>query len=328
MTKFKALVTRENEDGSFSRKIEERTIDDLPQGDLLIKVKFSSLNFKDALSASGHKGITRDYPHTPGIDAAGIVESSASGKFKPGDEVIVTGYDLGMNTDGGFGEYIRVPSDWAVPLPEGLSLEESMHYGTAGFTAGICVYELIKHGIISGDKAVVSGATGGVGTIATGILAKLGLEVTASTGKKEAAGFLKIMGASEIISREELADTTGRHLLPGKWHAAIDCVGGNTLSMLSRSVKMHGSVCVLGNVAGDRFETSVYPFLLRGINLLGIDSASRSMSQRLHVWEMLSGEWKIENLADAVKIVSLGEMNSEIDNILEGKQIGRVVLKH
>lgn len=328
MTKFKALVTREKQDGSFSRKIEERAIDDLPKGDLLIKVKFSSLNFKDALSASGHKGITRDYPHTPGIDAAGIVVSSTSGKFKPGDEVIVTGYDLGMNTDGGFGEFIRVSTDWAVPLPGGLSLEESMHYGTAGFTAGICVYELLRHGVSAGDKAVVSGATGGVGTIATGILSRLGIEVTASTGKKEAAAFLKKIGAAEIIGREELTDTTGRHLLSGKWHAAVDCVGGNTLSTISRSVKLHGSVCVLGNVAGDRFETSVYPFLLRGINLLGIDSASRPMSQRLHIWDMLSGGWKLDNLADAIKIVTLEEMDREIDIILKGKQTGRVVLKH
>ncbi|MBX3044725.1 MAG: YhdH/YhfP family quinone oxidoreductase [Candidatus Kapabacteria bacterium] len=327
MIKFQALVVEEIEDGKFIRSVKEKEISSIPENHLLIKVKYSSLNYKDALSARGHKGISRNYPHTPGIDAAGIIAESKSDIFKSGDEVIVTGYDLGMNTNGGFGQYIVVPADWAVRLPKGLSLEESMIYGTAGFTAAICIYELQKHDITpEKGKILVTGATGGVGSMAVGLLANLGYEVTASTGKAEHHDFLKSLGATEIISREMIDDNSGRPLLSGKWIGAVDNVGGNTLATVIKSIGQHGCICVLGNVAGDKFTSTVYPFLLRGIILAGIDSASRPMELRKILWEKLAGDWKFHKLNDTYKIVTLDKINDEIDNILKGEQVGRVVL--
>ncbi len=326
---FKALVVEEPETNKFKRSIKTRKIEDLPEGEVLIKVMYSSLNYKDALSARGHKGITRTYPHTPGIDASGIVEESKSVDFSPGDEVLVTGYDMGMNTDGGFGEYIRVPASWVVKMPENLSLQESMVYGTAGFTAGICIYELNKHGITPGrGKIMVTGATGGVGCTAVGMLAKIGYDVIASTGKTERRDFLMKLGAKEVIGRNDVFDITGRPLLSGRWIGAIDTVGGNTLSTVIRSTKHRGIVCCLGNVESDRFESSVYPFILRGITMVGIDSAERPMDIRKEIWDKISTDWKIANTNVFTRIVSLKELDGEIEKILTGGQVGRIVLKH
>jgi putative YhdH/YhfP family quinone oxidoreductase len=325
--KFRAMIIEEYEKNKFRRSISRKSISELPDNDVLIKVQYSSLNYKDALSARGHKGISRRYPHTPGIDAAGEVIEDRSGKFRPGAKVIVTGRDLGMNTPGGFAEYIRVPADWVVPLPPTISLRDSMIYGTAGFTAGICIFELARHNVEpSSGEVLVTGATGGVGSLAVGMLSQTGYHVIASTGKQEAHDYLKSLGGDEIISREDVRDETGRALLSGRWSGAVETVGGQTLSTVIRSTRHRGAVCCLGNVEGDRFETSVYPFLLRGITVIGIDSAERPMDVRLHVWDKIATDWLIDKRERIVKTVSLEELDPEIEKILRGGQTGRVLI--
>lgn len=324
--KYNALITKEIENNQFSREIQTVDTINLPQNGTFIQVKYSSLNYKDALSARGHKGITRNYPFQPGIDAAGIITETNSEKFKIGDEVIVTGYDLGMNTPGGFGEYINVPEEWIVPLPEGLSLKESMYYGTAGFTAAICVDEIINRNVKKDKPVLVTGATGGVGITAVGMLKNAGYNVVASTGKEEVKEMLKEIGADEIINRNEVIDNSGRPLISAKWASVIDTVGGNTLSSVIKSTDMHGVVCVLGNVAGDKFDATVYPFLLRGVSLIGIDSASKNMDLRLKLWQKIANEWKIKDINDYIKEVSLLDLNQEIEIILKGNQKGRIIV--
>lgn len=325
--KFKAFVVEEIEPKIFKRLIKEKTIDELPKGDIIINVKYSALNYKDALSASGHKGISKFYPHTPGIDAAGIVVDSKSSKFKEGDNVLVTGYDLGMNTSGGFQQYIRVPEHWVVKLPDKLTLRESMVYGTAGFTAGISIFELQKHNILPGKHNVlVTGATGGVGSLAVGMLSKIGYYVITSTGKKYKHDFLKQLGADEILDREDVRDSSGRPLLSGRWDGAIDTVGGLTLSTVIRSTKPRGAVCCLGLVESDKFETTVYPFLLRGITVIGIDSAERPMDYRLNIWNKINNEWKLDDYEFLVKEINLEQLSDEIDLMLKGGQSGKVII--
>jgi acrylyl-CoA reductase (NADPH) len=325
--KYKAMVVHEHENSTYSREIVDKEISNLPEGDILINVKYSSLNYKDALSATGNKGVTRNYPHTPGIDAAGIVVHSMNDNFKIGDSVLVTGYDLGMNTPGGYGQYISVPADWVVKLPESLLLNESMIYGTAGFTAALSVYKLITSGITSSDGDIlVTGATGGVGSIAVSILNKLGYSVIASTGKAEAKRMLLEMGAKDIILREELDDKSRKTLLKGRWAGVIDTVGGNILSTALKSTKYGGSVTSCGNVASPELSTTVYPFILRGISILGVDSVQCPMELRLKLWNLLSNDWKPDNLTLNVQEVSLMDLDTKIQSILEGKLIGRTIV--
>ena len=324
---FKAMVVSETGDKKYTREILQRTLNDLPDGDVLVKVKYSSLNYKDALSAIGNKGVTKNYPHTPGVDAAGVVEKSDSDIFNAGEEVIVHGYDMGMDTSGGFGQYVRVPAKWVVKLPEGLTLKESMAYGTAGFTAAQSIYRLEDNGINPGSgKILVTGATGGVGSMAVAILGKAGYEVTASTGKADKNEFLKNLGASEIISREESTDQTGRLLLKGLWAGVVDTVGGEILATALKSTMQRGVVTTCGNVASHDLNTNVYPFILRGVSLIGIDSASCPMERRVKIWERLSSDWKLDNLEQICKTVSLYDLDPEIDIILKGGQVGRVIV--
>jgi putative YhdH/YhfP family quinone oxidoreductase len=326
---FKAMEISEKDLSVFERKIVTKDISDLPDGDLLIKVSYSSLNYKDALSSSGNKGVTRNYPHTPGIDAAGIVEESSSDLFKIGDEVIVTGHDLGMNTAGGFGEYIRVPADWVVSLPESLSLRESMIYGTAGFTAALSVNKLIGSGVTPEDgEVLVTGATGGVGSTAISILSKLGYEVIAATGKPDEKAFLQSIGAKDIIDRKELDDTSGRAMLKGRWAGVIDTVGGNTLTTAIKSTNYGGSVTCCGNVSSPEFSSSIFPFILRGVSLLGIDSVLCPMKLRKEIWSNLATLWKFDHLDQNVNEVTLDELSERIDLMLEGKHVGRTIIKH
>ena len=325
-TKFRALVVEEGEGGKFTSSIKERSVGDLPEGEVLIRVHYSSLNFKDALSATGNKGVTKNYPHTPGIDAAGVVEESSSPQIKPGEEVLVTGYDLGANTDGGYGEYIRVPAGWVVGLPEGLSTRESMIYGTAGFTAALSVYKLEEYGTVPDmGEVLVTGATGGVGSVACAILAKAGYSVAASTGKTDQKEFLTGLGVKEIISRADSADTSGRPLLKGRWAGAVDTVGGDILATAIKSAKQHGVVTCCGNVASGELPINVYPFILRGVSLVGIDSAYCPMDERRKVWSKLAGEWKID-LDGIATEVTLGGLDEQIALILKGGQKGRVVV--
>tara|TARA_B100001996_G_C18593607_1_gene567015 strand:+ start:44 stop:1033 length:990 start_codon:yes stop_codon:yes gene_type:complete len=329
MTKnFKALTTIENDNGTYKNIIKEKSIEELPHGDILIKVEFSSLNYKDALSASGNKGITKKYPHTPGIDATGIVEVSNNSEFTEGTAVIVNGYDLGMNTSGGFGEYIRVPSSWAVPVPSGFSKEQTMGLGCAGLTAGLLIKALQENSIINQKSVLVSGATGGVGCIAVKLLAHLGANVTAVTGKSKKSKFLKNIGAKNILVRDEFIDSTRLPMSKGIYDFAIDVAGGKTLSAILASMKYNGVVACCGNVSDANFETSVFPFILRGNRLIGIDSASKPINEKAQIWNLFSKEWSLPNLKELYRVVSLKDMPFEIKKILKGKQTGRVVLKH
>ncbi len=326
---FNAYWITEEEGGSFNQSIIRRNTLDLPQNGVLIKVLYSSLNYKDALSATGNRGVTRKYPHTPGIDAAGIVEESNSTKFQPGDRVIVTGYDLGMNTPGGFGEYINVPDGWIVPLPDSLSMKESMMLGTAGFTAALAMHHLLRCGQKPADgPLLVSGATGGVGSLAVAIASKLGYTVTASTGKPEKTDYLIHIGASEVVDRSSVADQPERMLLRARWAGAIDTVGGNTLAGILKSTKEHGNVACCGNVASPLLSINVYPFILNGINLLGVNTATTPLALRESLWEKLSDEWKPDLSRVETKIVGLDEIYLSIAEILQGKITGRVILEH
>lgn len=324
---FKALVVNEREDGSFSRSVREWQTDDLPENDVLIEVHYSSLNYKDALSATGNKGVTKQFPHIPGIDAAGKVSASRDDRFSEGDPVIITGYDLGQNTFGGFGQYIRVPGDWIVPLPEHLSLRESMILGTAGFTASIGVHRL-RHNNIQPENGtvLVTGATGGVGSTSVAILSKLGYEVTAATGKMEQANFLKKIGATSVIHRQEVQDESSKPLLSSRWAGVIDTVGGIMLNTALRQTKHNGTVACCGNVLGHELHTNVYPFILRGITLTGMDSGNCLMELRKNLWTHLSKDWKPKKLQELARECSLEELDKEIDRILGGQQVGRVLV--
>ncbi len=334
---FKALVVH-HENDAYVRRVEHPSIDDLPPGDVLIRTHYSSLNYKDALSATGHRGVTRRYPHTPGIDASGVVEESADDNFQPGDEVIVTGYDLGMNTPGGFGQYIRVPAGWIVPLPHGLTLRESMACGTAGFTAAMSVRKLEHHGVAPDHgEILVTGATGGVGSLAVAILARLGYTVVAATGKTHEAQFLYDLGATAVVDRNVVNDADlpaarcaaqagGRPLLKERWAGVVDTAGGNILATALKSTRHRGIVTCCGLVASADLNTTVYPFILRGVSLHGIDSAECPMPERIYLWQKIAGPWKIDALHRLVTERTLETLEPEIQRILRGGQKGRVVV--
>jgi len=323
---FRAIVVKKNHD-QFDIDINERMISDLPDGELLVRVEYSSLNYKDALSASGARGVTKNYPHTPGIDAAGVVEESNEKDFPIGSSVIVTGFDLGMNTSGGFSEYIRIPSQWAIQCPDGLSTKESMMLGTAGLTAGLAVDSIKNTCDIKDAKVVVSGATGGVGSIGVNLLSHLGAKVTAITGKIDEKRFLKKLGATEIIERDHFIKATKLPLNKGVYNAALDVVGGSMLSSILSSMYQNGIITVCGNVGGPKFETTVFPFILRGNSLVGIDSANSPIDKRKMIWKHFSSNWKLDGLEKYSKIVDLKNLIPEIKNILAGKQTGRIILK-
>ena len=326
---FRALEASETE-GKFSLKIVEKNVADLPEGDLLVKVDLSSLNYKDAMSASGMPGVTRNYPHTPGIDAVGKITESRVADFKEGDEVIVTGYDLGMNTSGGFGEYIRVPSNWAVHLPKGLTAKQSMSLGTAGLTAGLSIHALDSFREYTGlknTKSVVSGATGGVGSISVMLLSRLGSEVTAVTGKNDQSDFLHTIGASSILSREELAETARKPIGKSLWDVGVDVASGEILSLLLTSLSPGGAIACSGLVGGPSFESSIFPFILRGNALIGIDSVEIPLKNKDHIWEHFAHDWVLEGLDKLTKEVSLDNLEVEIESILSGNQVGRVLVK-
>ena len=323
---FKAMVVSETAEKTFSREVRERALGDLPAGELIIDVKYSSLNYKDALSATGNKGVTRKYPHTPGIDAAGVVADSTTKLFTVGDQVTVTGFDLGMNTSGGFAQYISVPALWATKLPQGLSLKDSMSHGTAGLTAALCIIRLMASGLTKeSGEVLVTGASGGVGSVAVAILAKLGFNVVAATGKASEHDFLSGLGAKAIISREEANDTSGRPLQKPRWAGVVDTVGGNILATALKTTKYGGLVAACGNTMSAELNVNVFPFILRGVSLLGVDSVEIPMRARQMAWNKLAGEWSID-VGSLVTEVSLEELNPKIDEILKGGIRGRVLI--
>jgi len=328
MTTFRAFLVEKNEDGTFTRSVVDRELDDLPAGELLIDVKYSSLNYKDALSAIGNPGVTRSYPHTPGIDVAGTILESTAANFTAGDEVVVIGFDLGMNTPGGFGERVRVPAAWAVPLPQGLSLEEAMILGTAGFTAALSVHKLERAGMSpEGGPILVSGATGGVGSVAIKLLDQLGYEPHAVTGKEDQHEFLRSIGAREILSREDLEAGGDRPLLKELWGGVVDTVGGGMLFNAIKGLRYGQSAAACGLVNSPNIPATVLPFILRHVNLLGIDSVELPLTEKIEIWDKLAGVWKLTGLTELKKsTLSLNTLSEAIETILEGEMVGRGVV--
>lgn len=326
---YKAFRVFELEDGSFERKIVQLSTDQLPQGEVLVKVHYSGMNFKDALSSYGNKGVTRKYPHTPGIDAAGVVVESLSGKFKPGDKVVVGGYDLGMNTDGGFGEYIRIPAEWIVPLPKTMSLKESMIIGGTGYTAALSVLNLQEQGVKPEDGPVlVTGAAGGVGSWTVLILKKLGYTVIAGTSNiEDSAEMISKLGADQHVDKSVIDDTSGKALIKWKWAGAIDNVGGNVLSTAIRACKPGGTVTCCGNIYSDKLEMTVYPFILNAVKLVGISAQITPLEIRKKVWAKIAGEYKVE-IPEIIKEISLEELPETLELAISKKNRGQVLLKH
>jgi alcohol dehydrogenase len=328
MSRFNAFLV-EKTDAGFTRSVVERGLDDLPEGEILIDVRFSSLNYKDALSATGNPGVTRNFPHTPGIDAAGVVLESSSADLTPGSEVIVIGFDLGMGTAGGFGQRIRVPAGWVVKLPAGLGLKESMILGTAGFTAALCLHKLEAAGMTpAGGPVLVTGATGGVGSVAVMLLAKLGYEIAAVTGKSAQHEFLRGLGVSRILTREEAREGADRGMLKETWGGAIDTVGGEILFNAVKGLRYGASLAACGLVDSPAIPATVLPFILRNVNLLGVDSVQFPLSGKQEIWEKLAGPWKLEGLATLSELLTLDTLSEAIDRILAGKMVGRGLLTH
>lgn len=324
---FPCFLVEKSTSGEVTAAVAERAIDDLPPGDVLVRVAYSSLNYKDGMAMEGHPGVVRQFPHVPGIDAAGTVEESSDPRFAPGQHVIVTSYELGAGHWGGYAGMIRVPADWVVPLPEGLSLRESMIYGTAGFTAALGVWLLQRHDIHpDGGDVLVTGATGGVGSLAVSILAKLGYRVTAVSGKRELHARLQSWGAAQVLGRDALTGDSDRPLHSGRWAGAIDTVGGKPLANLLKSIKPWGCVAACGMVAGADVPLTVYPFILRGVTLTGIDSATCPMPLRQELWRHLASDWKPGHLKELAREITLGQLPAASAEILLGKIVGRTVV--
>ena len=324
---FKALVVEETSEGTFAKSIQERHVSDLPDNDLLIEVHYSSLNYKDAMSASGNKSITKNYPHTPGIDAAGVVVSDKSGTFSEGQEVVVFGYDLGMDTAGGLGQMIAIPADWALPCPEALSLKEAMIYGTGGLTAALSIQKLEKMGAKPSDGPVaVSGATGGVGTISIAILSQLGYESIAFSGKPEQSEHLKELGATEVRHRDTINEVGNRPVGRPLWANAIDTVGGDYLANLLKQTKPGGAVTTCGLAASASFSMTVLPFITRAVSLLGIDSVFIPLEDKKAIWQRVATDMKLPNLEQYAEEITLEQTPEYLERFIDGKAVGRYVV--
>ena len=324
--KYKAYLVEENE-GKYNGQIKELEMSSLDDGNVIIKVHYSSLNYKDALASSGAKGVVRSYPFVPGIDVAGEIIESSNPEFVAGDNVVATGYKIGMSVYGGFGELVQLPAKWVLKLPDALNSFDSMCYGTAGITAAACVKKIVDADVSNELPVLVSGATGGVGSVSVGILAKLGYEVHAISGKQDEIETLKTMGASKVILRDDYTNEPAKALDKAIYGGAIDTVGGEILAKIISMVANHGVVSCCGNVAGAMFTSSVFPFILRGVQLSGIDSAESSLTLKKELWNLLSDQWSL-NLTDHIKTIQIDGIGDEVKKILEGNQVGRVVIKH
>lgn len=308
--------------------IARREARELPPGDVTIAVEYSSLNYKDALAATGHPGVVRTFPHVPGIDAAGVVLESNSPQRRIGQAVLVTGYELGSERWGGWSERIRVPAEWTIPLPDGLTAKQAMTFGTAGFTAAQGVDLLRRHQIMpERGEVVVTGATGGVGSLAIGILSRLGYRVVAVSGKPAAEPLLRAWGAAETLPREALQDDGKKPLLAARWAGAIDTVGGAPLAHIVRSTQRRGCVACCGMLAGAELRVSVFPFILRGVTLAGIDSAECPAANRPALWAHLAGDWRPAALDQLAREVALDDVDDAVRSILRGEIVGRTVVR-
>ncbi|WHY97169.1 NADPH:quinone oxidoreductase family protein [Peribacillus simplex] len=325
---FDALVVNKQDD-QFTVNIQQLSLDDLPQGEVLIRVHYSGVNYKDSLAAIPNGNIVSSYPIVPGIDMAGVVVSSEDSRFKEGDEVIATSYGIGVSQSGGYSQFARVPAEWIVPLPDGLTMKEAMIIGTAGFTAALSVLRLEENNLTPEQGSVlVTGATGGVGSFAVSILSKLGYSVEASTGKESEHGYLKEIGAATIVSREDVYDGKLRALGKQKWSGAVDPVGGEPLASVLSQIKYGGAVAVSGLTAGTSLPATVFPFILRGVNLLGIDSVNCPMDTRLKVWHRLATDFKLEHLEQLIQQeITLKELPDVLPTLLKGEARGRTIVK-
>lgn len=324
-TSYKAFLVKET-NGKYVHEVTTLHTKDLPKSDVIVRVHYSSLNYKDALSATGNKGVTKKYPHTPGIDAAGVIVYSKSRKFKEGTQVIVTGYDLGMNTSGGFAEFISVPESWVVKLPKNISLKETMILGTAGFTAGISVSRLVEKVKPSDGKIIVTGATGGVGSVAINLLGKLGYDVVAVSGKETEHDYLKKLGATEVVERNTLLEMENKPILSALYAGGIDTVGGKYLENILKSLQGLGVVTTCGSVASTELNMTVFPFILRGISLVGISAQNYPMNLRKSLWNKLADAWKPIDLLNIYKEIRVEQISENIDLILQGKLKGRTLI--
>lgn len=325
---MRAYLVEPAVEGQAIGRIDSCPTSDLPPGDTVIRVQYSSLNYKDALVARGHPGIVKKFPHIPGIDAVGEIVHSERPDLMVGRKALVTGYDLGAGQWGGWAQFIRVPGDWVIPLPTGLTELESMALGTAGLTAALSVYALGNNGVApESGPILVTGATGGVGCLALSILAKLGYHVVAVTGKADRATWLKEMGATEVLGRAAVVDSSNKPLLSGRWAGAVDTVGGETLTTIIRSLRPNGTVTVCGLVGGTNLQLTVYPFLLRGVRVIGIDSAWCPYEKRKFLWRLLATDWKPPSLEMLTRQVPLENIGTYIDSMLSGQAWGRVVVE-
>jgi acrylyl-CoA reductase (NADPH) len=325
---FKALLVEKGEDGKASASVTELDDAKLPaDGDVTVAVDFSTVNYKDGLCVNGLGGLVRNFPHVPGIDFAGTVEASADARYKPGDKVVLTGWRVGEVWWGGYAQKAKVKADWLVPLPAGLTTRQAMAVGTAGFTSMLAVMALEKHGPKPGDgEVLVTGAAGGVGSVATAILARLGYEVAAVTGRPEQADYLKGLGASRIIARGDIDTPSGKPLEKEQWAGCVDAVGGAMLANVLTQMKYGGSVAAVGLAGGNKLETTVIPFLLRGVNLLGIDSVMQPFDNRKVAWQRIAADLPLDKLEAMVQPATLADLPGLARNILKGQIKGRVVV--
>ena len=325
---MKAFVVEKIGEKEFTSGIQDISTPKCEENEVVIKVTYSSLNYKDALSSIGNPGVTRKFPHITGIDVSGTIFESTSPIFKVGERVLVTGYDMGMNSNGGHAQYVKVPASWVARIPDSISDKEIMTFGTAGLTAALSVNELIENGIKpeSGD-ILVTGATGGVGSIAIAILSKLGYNIVAISGKKDRIDFLKNIGANEVILREVFEENTNKPLLSEKYAGVIDTVGGQILANALKEVKYDGVVTCCGLTSSSQLNTNVFPFILRGVRLIGIDSVECKLEKKQAAWEKLASRWKINSLNTIVNEITLDEIKVAYEHLLSGKAVGRYVVK-
>ena len=325
---MKAFVVEKVGDNEFKSSIQEVETPKCEKNEVVIKVTYSSLNYKDALSSVGNPGVSKHFPHVTGIDVAGTVFESTSPIFKVGERVLVTGYDMGMNSNGGHAQFVKIPASWVARIPDAISDQEIMTFGTAGLTAALSVNELIENGIKpeSGD-ILVTGATGGVGSIAIAILSKLGYNITAISGKKERIDFLKKIGANEIILREEFEEESKKPLLREKYAGVIDTVGGKILANALKQIKYDGVATCCGLTSSQELNTNVFPFILRGVRLIGIDSVECKLEKKQAAWEKLASRWKINSLNSIINEISLDDIKVAYEHLLSGKAVGRYVVK-
>lgn len=323
---FDAYRIIQEQDASSGRFV-ELSLDDLDPGEVVIRVMYSSVNYKDALAATGAGKVIRRFPCVGGVDAAGVVESSQDARFAVGSQVIVTGYGMGVEHDGGYAEYARVPADWLVPLPQGLTLREAMALGTAGFTAALAIHRLEQNELAPGNgKVLVTGATGGVGSLAIQMLAQLGYHVVAVTGKDSEHDYLKTLGATEILARDSIDLHGKRPLESARWAGALDAVGGEMLAWLARTMQQEGVIASFGNAGGAEVHITVYPFILRGVRLIGIDSAATAMPLRRQVWQRLAGELRPARLDLVTHTIPFRQLPLVCADMVHGKGHGRTVV--